>query len=270
MYRQRSLNPETAPPQKSAAKAAKHVSVRRQESKRASDIPVILIESSAFLREMLAKVLESTRFHVMAACSSFGTLPSSLEYPPELIVVGDGDITVVTRVLEECSERYPAARRVVLSEHHGEQFMAMLKAGAHGCLGRDVTVDTLLLSFELAMLGTSFICQSGAPIAPSQSAENRQNAHFTGAPISGGPAPDGFSHELSKREIVIIECLVHGESNKVIARKFQIAEATVKVHIKSILRKIRAVNRTQAAIWAMTHLSSRCTEAIRTDPPKAA
>jgi len=46
-----------------------------------------------------------------------------------------------------------------------------------------------------------------------------------------------------------------GSSNKAIAYKMAITEATVKVHIKSILRKIRARNRTQAAIWAVTNLS---------------
>ena len=42
-----------------------------------------------------------------------------------------------------------------------------------------------------------------------------------------------------------------GHANKVIARTCDITEATVKVHMKSILRKIRVDNRTQAAIWAM-------------------
>jgi two-component system, NarL family, nitrate/nitrite response regulator NarL len=45
--------------------------------------------------------------------------------------------------------------------------------------------------------------------------------------------------------------LLNGDANKVIARKVDIAEATVKVHVKAILRKIRVQNRTQAAIWAM-------------------
>jgi two-component system nitrate/nitrite response regulator NarL len=46
--------------------------------------------------------------------------------------------------------------------------------------------------------------------------------------------------------------LIEGDSNKAIARKIDIAEATVKVHVKAILRKIRVHNRTQAAIWAMS------------------
>ena len=52
-----------------------------------------------------------------------------------------------------------------------------------------------------------------------------------------------------------------GSSNKSIANGLAITEAIVKVHLKSILRKIRAQNRTQAAIWAMTHLGNAPHEA---------
>ena len=47
--------------------------------------------------------------------------------------------------------------------------------------------------------------------------------------------------------------MTEGYSNKTIARKINVAEATVKVHIKAILRKIRVHNRTQAAVWAVNH-----------------
>ncbi|MGH1571183.1 response regulator transcription factor [Methylobacterium sp. P31] len=55
---------------------------------------------------------------------------------------------------------------------------------------------------------------------------------------------------LSEREQLILTMLVSGSPNKIIARRLDITEATVKVHMKSIMRKIRASNRTQAAIWA--------------------
>ena len=58
---------------------------------------------------------------------------------------------------------------------------------------------------------------------------------------------------LSEQQKRILRYLVEGESNKMIARKIDIAEATVKVHIKAILRKIRVQNRTQAAVWAMNN-----------------
>ena len=58
---------------------------------------------------------------------------------------------------------------------------------------------------------------------------------------------------LSEREAQILDGLVKGHANKVIARTCDVTEATVKVHMKSIMRKIRVDNRTQAAIWAMAN-----------------
>lgn len=59
---------------------------------------------------------------------------------------------------------------------------------------------------------------------------------------------------LSKREKAILRLLIEGLSNKVIAHRLVITEATVKVHIKGCLRKLRLHNRTQAAMWASKHL----------------
>jgi two-component system nitrate/nitrite response regulator NarL len=53
--------------------------------------------------------------------------------------------------------------------------------------------------------------------------------------------------------MAVLKCLVNGQSNKLIARSVGIADATVKVHVKAIFRKIRVSNRTQAAIWAREH-----------------
>jgi DNA-binding CsgD family transcriptional regulator len=58
---------------------------------------------------------------------------------------------------------------------------------------------------------------------------------------------------LSEREAQILDGLVKGYANKMIARSCDITEATVKVHMKSILRKIQVANRTQAAVWALEH-----------------
>ena len=62
----------------------------------------------------------------------------------------------------------------------------------------------------------------------------------------------------------ILDSLVKGHANKVIARKCAISEATVKVHMKSILRKIRVANRTQAAVWALEH--GYCDEGSEVEP----
>jgi DNA-binding CsgD family transcriptional regulator len=58
---------------------------------------------------------------------------------------------------------------------------------------------------------------------------------------------------LSPREHEILRHLVDGLPNKAIARALDITEATVKVHIKGLLRKMNMTNRTQAAVWALSH-----------------
>lgn len=60
-----------------------------------------------------------------------------------------------------------------------------------------------------------------------------------------------ISYGLSQREEEILKGVVQGHSNKMIARTCGVTDATIKVHMKSILRKIRVANRTQAAIWAL-------------------
>jgi DNA-binding NarL/FixJ family response regulator len=68
--------------------------------------------------------------------------------------------------------------------------------------------------------------------------------------------PVGPSHTppgLSDREVQILALLESGLSNKAIGNRLNISEGTVKVHLKNILVKINVRNRTQAAIWAMTH-----------------
>ena len=62
---------------------------------------------------------------------------------------------------------------------------------------------------------------------------------------------DNAELQLTDRQHAILRCICRGDSNKVIARTFDIAESTVKIHVKTILRKIRVKNRTQAAIWAI-------------------
>jgi two-component system nitrate/nitrite response regulator NarL len=60
----------------------------------------------------------------------------------------------------------------------------------------------------------------------------------------------------------ILGCLREGAPNKLIARKLKITEATIKVHVKAILRKIGASNRTQAAMWASQRLPRREVSAL--------
>jgi two-component system nitrate/nitrite response regulator NarL len=71
------------------------------------------------------------------------------------------------------------------------------------------------------------------------------------AAISADSRQSPLFSSLSGREFEILRHLASGRPNKVIANELNITEATVKVHVKGVLRKIGAANRTQAAIWAL-------------------
>ena len=116
--------------------------------------------------------------------------------------------------------------------------------------------DVFIKSIELVMMGEtiflpefmSFVLGSEGDPAPRD--ENNQETLIR--------TERTLAPQLSTREKSILRCLIEGDSNKCIARKIDIAEATVKVHVKAILRKIRVQNRTQAAIWGMNN-GSRAT-----------
>jgi len=226
-----------------------------------SSVSIIVIESNSLLRDGLTRILDSTRFQILASCSSFEAIPSSLERSPNLILIGANHATFDIGVLKNCSERFPSARRVVLGDFRENYGMMIIEAGAHACLGINISTEALLTSLNLVASGVCLVCQADSLLAGRDSERKCQNGHAVEITMSGQCGSDEIAYRLSMREIAVLECLVHGDANKAIARKFDIAEATVKVHIKAILRKIRAANRTQAAIWAVSHLPSNITNA---------
>ncbi len=88
----------------------------------------------------------------------------------------------------------------------------------------------------------------------------------SGDGVSGSSREAAVLRCLSKRERAILRLLTEGSSNKVIARRLVITEATVKVHIKSCLRKLRLQNRTQAAMWATKNLQDEVVPTTMTAP----
>jgi two-component system nitrate/nitrite response regulator NarL len=112
-----------------------------------------------------------------------------------------------------------------------------MNAGANGYLMKDVSPEALIQSLELVIMGEKVFPTNLASMLLDMSAITPQHS------IRG----------LSPREQEILQSLVTGASNKLIAIKLGITEATVKVHLKTLLRKIDVNNRTQAAIWAMNN-----------------
>ena len=218
---------------------------------------VILVGRSILLREGLAKILRAANFCILASVSSADDLRPSkakLYLPLYLIVQTGDDFDIALEQIALFRNRHPDARIAIVADHYRlNELTSAFRAGANGYFVNVITCDRFIKSFELVMMGETIF-----PSAFLSFDANRP--HLVEAAASGRNGEKiAFSTEdataplLSPQEKVILRCITEGASNKCIARKIDIAEATVKVHVKAILRKIRVQNRTQAAVWGLNN-----------------
>jgi two-component system nitrate/nitrite response regulator NarL len=132
-------------------------------------------------------------------------------------------------------------------------------AGANAYLVSVATSDVFIKILELVLLGetilpTSLLNLLYANESTDDGDDNDSDEDLEA--IEEGALPrmkDNGVPRFSARQRLILRYLIEGDANKAIARKIHLTEATVKIHVRAILRKIRVQNRTQAAIWAMNN-----------------
>jgi two-component system nitrate/nitrite response regulator NarL len=201
--------------------------------------------------------VRAENFRVRASVSSPDEFTGGFRGPQQLfLIIHTGDD--FDRAIEQINlirDQYPSGRVVVVVDHYRstEPDMAY-QVGAAGYLVSDMPCDAFVKSIELVMMGEAVFPPAFLVSALDTQTDRRRNAARAHEDVGIIPASeDTEAPPLSPRELAILRCLISGSSNKSIARKIDIAEATVKVHVKAILRKIRVQNRTQAAIWGMNH-----------------
>jgi two-component system, NarL family, nitrate/nitrite response regulator NarL len=202
---------------------------------------VWLVHSNTLFREGLKHLLAESPFTVTAELVRVPDLSLLTGKPaPDLVLLdlaGDGEAAA----LRQLREWLPASRLVILTaELSTKRLTTALEAGLDGYLLSDLSPAALVQSLQLVLLGEKVFPTSLAAV-------------LVNGPIDHGADRPGGPRGLSKREGQILHFLVDGASNKLIANGLGITEATVKVHLKTVLRKIGATNRTQAAIWALNN-----------------
>ena len=115
-----------------------------------------------------------------------------------------------------------------------ERILAALDAGALGYLLKDAGPEELLRGVRAAARGESPLAPKAAQAVLADRAEQR-------------------SVELTKREREVLTLVAEGLSNKLIARRLEISEKTVKAHLTRVYEQIGVTDRTQAALWAQQH-----------------
>jgi DNA-binding NarL/FixJ family response regulator len=220
---------------------------------------VILIGKSILLREGLAKILCAANFRIVASLSSADDLRPSkaiLHVPLYLIVHTGDDFDIALEQIALSRNLHPDARiAIVADQYRLNELTSAFRAGANGYFVNVITRDRFIRSIELVMMGETIFPSTFLSVILDANRHHPVEAAATdqsGEPILVA-TEDASRPLLSQREKVILRCIIDGDSNKSIARKFDVAEATVKVHVKAILRKIRVQNRTQAAVWGLNN-----------------
>jgi two-component system nitrate/nitrite response regulator NarL len=233
----------------------------------------VVVERNHLVRDALERVVGG-RLRVIASLPSFDELDSEAlsEFASVLVIVGSGRLPdTVLQAIRSYREQRPLDRILVLSDaENSDLAISFMRAGADAYVDEFISPELLLETLDVVLMGEAVMPRSIMARILGETNVSRVQALPAAEKTSAPKDVSGAPH-LSTREAAVLSCLVEGSSNKAIARKVAMAEATVKVHVKAILRKIRAKNRTQAAIWAINNglRTASGTEVERSNPPDA-
>ncbi len=139
--------------------------------------------------------------------------------------------------LDQLRLRSLSGRIVVFSaSNYSDDLITALKRGADGYLLKDMEPEELLAALKQAAAGKMVVSPTLTPILAQSLREDRSEG-------------ERDIDQLTPRERDILKLIAQGLSNKMIARKLDITESTVKVHVKHLLKKMKLKSRVEVAVW---------------------
>jgi DNA-binding NarL/FixJ family response regulator len=196
-------------------------------------IRILTVDDHLLLREGIAAVLEAQSDMVLVGEASNGreAIDRFRQLRPDVTLMDlrMPDMNGIDAITAICRE-FRNARIIVLSTYAGDvQAAAALRAGASGYLLKSLVRTELLDTIRAIHAGKRRV----PPEIATEIAEHVADDSLTG------------------RETEILKCVAAGKSNKRIAAELDISEGTVKTHMKSILPKLDASDRTHAVMIAL-------------------
>lgn len=227
----RSLEP-IFPPNTASIDALSDVTIRT----------VVMIDPRALSRECFVRsitardaALEVQAFGSMQDWKSKrGPNPSTSAI---LFNIGGGKLadSAVAQELRSITAEFQGTPVIVLADSDElPQILTALECGARGYIPSSVNVGVCVEAIGLALAGGVFVPASSV-LAMRKFLE------------SGGEASQPMAGMFTLRQAEVVQALRRGKANKIIAYELHLRESTVKVHIRNIMKKLKATNRTEVA-----------------------
>lgn len=212
-------------------------------------LQVLLIDDHALFRSGLLELLERRGIKVIAAVADGAEgIRKVRELKPDVVLL---DIRMpnmsgleTLRRLREEDKQVPVI--MLTTSQDEEDVVDALRTGAQGYLLKDMEADELVKALEQIAGGQTVVAPDLAGIL-ARVVQGGEVTRKQASPFS----------DLTPREMEILTHLAEGQSNKVIGRELGIADGTVKLHVKSILRKLGVHSRVEAAVMAVEQGLSR-------------
>jgi DNA-binding NarL/FixJ family response regulator len=198
-----------------------------------------------YIGDLLAKAFPEYTVVAASTCEELFEIDEGQIGRPNLVVVYIRSAGLTSRSIQSELEllqvRLPEASTVVLSD--GDEVHEARRALTHGARGYIPTsVECEVAVAALRLIG------AGGTFVPADA--SRSTAAKVDDQPEGGRQRQSDGLDLTPRELSVIDLLREGKPNKLIARQLDMQVNTVKVHVRNILRKLNAANRTHAAFVA--------------------
>lgn len=230
---------------------------------------LVVDDHNLFRRGLTALLSLDERFEVVGQAGDIGEALRCVERDKPDLVLLDNHLPGVLGVdgIASLKALAPGMRILMLTmSENADDLAAALQAGADGYLLKTVELDHLAGYILQVLAGESVISpemmtklvavfRGKAPVPPASSVPTPAGTALASAAPGEAPAAPAARDDsgvalLSAREREVLQLIAQGDSNKAIARKLDIAETTVKIHVQHILRKLQLTSRVQAAVYA--------------------
>ena len=208
-------------------------------------IKVIIIDDHTLFREGLQRLLTRHEIDVISSVSNGDDgLKSIKNLSPDIILLDlrmpDLSGIEVLKNIRQINKTLPV---VMLTTSDDEKdLIEALRNGASGYLLKDMEPDDLVVALKDVLKGETIVAPNLVQILAKFHQGDDTEINIT-----------NLISTLTPRENEILELLAEGQSNKLIAKNLGISDGTVKLHVKSILRKLEIHSRVEAAVIAVEH-----------------